>query len=436
MGKYMQIKEFDTIISDTCTSQVTENIHKISDSDFVSLKQFIHDYSPKEDNSDITEFMTLSFDRKYGDTIKCKNQVGLIQLKSGFQIEILPKIYKGNNEGIVKSIFIKMLRTLRNFPSKVFSSANLNTSRMHLYEIFINMYIQEIIQLTKIGLKSNYSTVEDNQNFYKGKLMFNEHIKRNLSHKEKFYVAYDEFNLDRPENRIIKSTLLKLKSITQDFNNSSEISKLLMYFENIKESNNYDSDFSKITITRANKDYENSIIWAKVFLKNKSFTTFSGENSARTLLFPMETVFESYIANKLKKVIDSNLWSYTAQAKELFLFDEPRKFRLKPDIVIKSKVDDKIIILDTKWKNLIDDVSKNYGISQQDMYQMYAYSKKYKTAPVIWLLYPLNQDMEKYKDTGISFIAKNNDDVTVNVFFIDLFDIEESIKLLMNKVLI
>ena len=214
------------------------------------------------------------------------------------------------------------------------------------------------------------------------------------------------------------------------------ILKLLMYFDGVKESTNYDSDFSKITITRANKDYENSIIWAKVFLKNKSFTTFSGENSARALLFPMETVFESYIANKLKKVIDSNLWSYTAQAKELFLFDEPRKFRLKPDIVIKSKVDEKIIILDTKWKNLIDDVSKNYGISQQDMYQMYAYSKKYKTAPVIWLLYPLNQKMEKYKDTGISFIANNDDNVIVNVFFIDLFDIEESIKVLKNKVLI
>ena len=437
MGKFLQIKEFDTIISDTCTKQVPDNVHKISDSDFTLLKKFIHDFSPNDGDFVITEFVNQSFDVRYGDTIKCKNYVGLIQLKSGFQIEILPKIYKGDNDIVVKNIFIKMLRTLRDFPSKVFSDANLNTSKMHLYEIFINMYIQEVIQLTKIGLKSNYSNIEDNQNFYKGKLLFNEHIIKNLAHKEKFYIVYDEFNLDRPENRIIKSTLLKLKKITLDFNNSSEINRLLMYFENVKESSNYDSDFSKISITRVNKEYENSIIWAKVFLKNKSFTTFSGENSARALLFPMETIFESYIANKLKKAVDSNDWNVAIQAKELYLFDEPRKFRLKPDIVIRSKIDNRCIILDTKWKNLIDNPSKNYGISQSDMYQMYAYSKKYKTAPVIWLIYPLNQAMEKYKDAQLSFVASENDDnVTVRVFFVDLTNIEDSINSLKNNALI
>ena len=36
-----------------------------------------------------------------------------------------------------------------------------------------------------------------------------------------------------------------------------------------------------------------------------------------------------------------------------------------------------MIILDIKWKNLINNKYKNFGISQADMYQMYAYSKKY-----------------------------------------------------------
>ena len=68
--------------------------------------------------------------------------------------------------------------------------------------------------------------------------------------------------------------------------------------------------------------------------------------------------------------------------------------------------------MDTKWKRLINNEKANYGISQADMYQMYAYSKKYNTSE-IWLLYPINDEMR-----GISDISYNSGDGTnVNVFF-------------------
>jgi len=81
--------------------------------------------------------------------------------------------------------------------------------------------------------------------------------------------------------------------------------------------------------------------------------------------------------------------------------------------------------MDTKWKKLFDDPGKNYGISQADMYQMYAYSKKYQDketgeCPEVWLLYPNNSDMKGRKD--IQF--KLGDGTTVQVRFIDLKDIE------------
>lgn len=42
-----------------------------------------------------------------------------------------------------------------------------------------------------------------------------------------------------------------------------------------------------------------------------------------------------------------------------------------------NKFDCKIkVILDKKWRNLSDDSSINFGISQSDIYQMYAYSRK------------------------------------------------------------
>ena len=82
--------------------------------------------------------------------------------------------------------FLKMLRSMKDFPCKVFNDANLKADRMNLYELFINMYLQEVRQILKQGLKSGYIEKEDNLHFYKGKLMVNEHIRQNLSHKERF----------------------------------------------------------------------------------------------------------------------------------------------------------------------------------------------------------------------------------------------------------
>lgn len=320
---------------------------------------------------------------------------------------------------------------MKDFPSKVFSNANLKIDRMNLYEIFINMYLQEVRQLVKHGLKSAYVGVEDNLTVYKGKLMVNEHIKHNMAHQERFYVGYDEYQMNRAENRLVKSTLLKLQKITTSAENAKAIRQLLTSFELIEPSTNYDKDFSKVVIDRNTRDYEMLMKWSKVFLKNKSFTTFSGTESARALLFPMEKVFEAYVAQNMKKVFGRAGWNVSAQDKGHYLFntlngETHRKFALRPDLVV-TRDDDSVVILDTKWKNLINDRRANYGISQADMYQMYAYSKKYNTSE-IWLLYPVNDAMHNVGPIKFD----SGDGVTVSLYFVDVANIETNMEELLS----
>ena len=170
-----------------------------------------------------------------------------------------------------------MLRSMKDFPSKVFNDANLKADRMNLYEIFINMYIQEVRQLVKRGIKSDYVRQEDNLKVFKGKLMTSKHIKANLAHGERFYVAYDEFHPNRAENRLVKVTLLKLQQLTTSAENYKEIRQLLTAFERVDASTNYGKDFGQVVINRNTKDYEMLMQWSKVFLRDKSFTTFSGK---------------------------------------------------------------------------------------------------------------------------------------------------------------
>ena len=140
----------------------------------------------------------------------------------------------------------------------------------------------------------------------------------------------------------------------------------------------------------------------------------------------MDKLFEGYVAKNIKKVLSDKNWNVTAQDKGYYLFDDPRQFRLRPDIVI-TRDNGTRIVLDTKWKSLFNNSSKNYGISQSDMYQMYAYAKKYKTNEV-WLLYPLNDEMRNHSQ--ISFESKEpngNVEALVRLFFVDVTDIQSSL---------
>ena len=431
MNKFLEVKEFD-IITGNPNFKNDEKYKYLDTVAFENLIDFIHQFNGNEEVADALDFMKISYKRNIGNIVSMKNYVGLIQMKNGYQIQILPKISFTNSEDLenrnTKKIFLNMLRSMKDFPSKVFNNSNIQVDRMNLYEIFINMYLQEIRRLIKIGLKSNYIFKEDNLNYYKGKLLTSQHFKINLVHKERFYVAYDEFNPNRVENKLIKATLLKLQKLTTSAENSKKIRQLLVFFEMIDASMNYTADFSKVRINRSNRDYEMIMQWSKVFLLNKSFTTFSGNNNSRALLFPMEKVYESYVAKYLKKILEKDGWDVSSQDRGYYLFTEPRlQFALIPDIVCKRR--ERTIIMDTKWKKLINNERINYGISQSDMYQMYAYSKKYKTSE-IWLLYPLNDEMKEHSE--ISF--NSGDGTTVNIYFVDLENIQSSLEVLRNKI--
>lgn len=430
MKKLLEVREFDKI---SCNPDFKTEYAYLPEQIFRDLEEFIHAFTGDEEHADALDFMKIGYRRNVGDIISVNNYVGLIQMQNGYQVQVLPKIDFGadldTKKEETKRVFLRMLRSMKDFPSKVFNDANLKMDRMTLYEVFINMYLQEVRTLVKHGIKSAYVAREDNLRFYKGKLVVNEHIKQNAAHGERFYVNYDEYLVDRAENRLVKATLLKLQGITGSAENQKEIRQLLTAFEMVKPSVNYQKDFSKVVIDRNTKDYDMLIRWARVFLLNKSFTTFSGGHNARALLFPMEKVFESYVAQQLKRVLVDLNWEFTTQDRGYYLFDSPRQFALRPDIVI-TREDGSRIILDTKWKSLVDKPRINYGISQSDMYQMYAYSKKYETSE-IWLLYPANLEMRGYPD--ISF--DSDDGVNVQVFFVDVADIEDSLKDLRSKLI-
>lgn len=407
--KICTVKEYDKIF--------TSDIGKKNFDEFV---KFAKEFNITDGSDDIFKFIRLGYCN--GDFVQMKNYVGLIQLPSGFRIEILPKIYNSENDSDVKKIFMKMLRSLRQFRGRQLNAANLYTSKMPLYEIFIRTYLEMLLTLIKRGLKSSYTLREDNLNCLKGKLLFNQQIRYNTVHREKFFVRFDEYNLDRPEHRLIKSALIKLRQKSQDTTNRQLIYQMLAEFDFIEPSANFVKDFSAIFIDRQNNEYKEIMRWTKIFLNNESVVSFAGQTNAQALLFPMEKLFETYVAHCLRQNLSGH--EVRTQVREEYLFDTPQTFQLRPDILIEGL--DKKFIADTKWKCLCNNPRKNYGISQADMYQMYAYAKKYDIGRVI-LLYPA---VDFFSNEIISYGA--NDNVEIKIFFVDLLNMVSTIKRLEN----
>ena len=371
---------------------------------FDSLEKFVLE------NEKTAQYLKITTKNGFGKVLQAQNYVGVIQTKDGTTIEILPKIKNATTEKS-KDILIKMLKTLKNSPFKNLSVANLKSSKIPLFEIFISMFLEELTVLVRNGIKSDYISKEENLKFLKGKLKISEQIKYNTIHKERFFVQYEEFISNRVENRLIKTTLQFLYNKSKLNKNQQRIREFLFVFDEIEISHNIKTDFSKIKLNRQMKDYEQVLLWCKTFLFENSFSPYKGNDIAFALLFDMNLLFESFVYSYLKK--SSNFQDIKSQDKTHHLAYENGigRFRLKPDIVINSGK----IIADTKWKILSEDKAYN-GVLQDDMYQLYAYGTKYDNCEKIYLIYPFDELIIKN-----SYNYFKNKELKLDILFFDVY---------------
>lgn len=155
MNKLLEVKEFDVI---TGNEAYKDDAYLKYFEPFDKLIEFIYKFGGDEETADVLDLFNVGYKRNIGNVITVKNYVGLIQLQNGYQIQVLPKINFAGDEDSenkkTKQIFLKMLKSMKDFPIKVFNEASPKIERMNLYEIFINMYLNEVRQLVKHGISS------------------------------------------------------------------------------------------------------------------------------------------------------------------------------------------------------------------------------------------------------------------------------------------
>ena len=123
--------------------------------------------------------------------VRFKSYVGVIQIGDTV-IEVLPKADRKKKSSASKetwhNILLEMLRTCELLKARQSSNASLKLKRNSILELYFVLFLDELEALVKRGLIKKYKTHQSQQKSLKGALVFSEQIKRNLIHKERFFV--------------------------------------------------------------------------------------------------------------------------------------------------------------------------------------------------------------------------------------------------------
>ena len=368
--------------------------------------------------------------------LRAQNYVGIITTRKGTVLEILPKVDLSgeDKDEKTKEVFFKMLRTWRGLSEAQFSQSNINAlQRFSMLEAFIRLFLDNLVAVTRRGLAKHYQAVEDNLACLKGRLLFPQHLRINLTNQARFYVRFDEFSADRPANRLIHSTIHKLLPMVRLPQNQQVLYQLRLCFDEIPLSRQWQTDWDRHRIDRTMQYYNPVMQWVELFLFGYGLTTFQGKHVNQSLLFPMEEVFEDFVTYHFRKY--QNQFSVKPQGPREPLAQLNGKiaaFQMKPDISLMSS-GRVIYILDTKWKRINErnDPIK-HGISQADMYQLYSYGKSYSekhSCKKVALIYPRTNKFKLKEHLHYRF----DDNLSLYCFPFDVSNPKDSVRIIMEE---
>lgn len=314
--------------------------------------------------------------------VQVTSYVGVIRAPDGYQIEVLPKVGKAICGGAIEArqLLIEMLCCLQAFRHVQTDSAKLSAARMPLLEIFIAEFLRSVESIVKRGLRGAYAARHENLFALRGKLLVASHLRQNLYRADRFFTEHDEFSTDRPENRIVRAALRQVLTLSASQANQQLARELDFVFADVPVSRQPRVDFQQTRLDRGMSYYAGALDWARLILDEEAPLTGTGGYNAPSLLFPMEAVFEAFVAKHLGRQVTPPLTLQTqARSHHLVRHRERSWFRLKPDLLIRED-DQTLLVLDTKWK-LLDGLKANgtdkYGLSQADFYQLHAYGQSY-----------------------------------------------------------
>ncbi len=324
-------------------------------------------------------------------------QVVGILAAEGVELEILPKIdvpgQDGAATGQIREKLVHMLAVALDLDIDGGRMTELSWQRDHLLEILIGLFTRKLAAAVREGMPRHYLDQADDLRALFGRLDVGRQFSIHAANPSRLACRFDELSTDIPLNQIMKAAVHKLRGLARSPDNRRRLAELEFTYADVSSIPTRSLRWDAARIDRTNARWRHLLSLARFLLGDRFQTSSMGAQAGFSLLFEMNTLFEEYVGQLVKRALRGSDMTVHLQGGGLYclesLSDGRRTFQTRPDILIK-RGGAVLQIIDTKWKRIgtrIDDPKQ--GVSQSDVYQMMAYAKIYDCSNLT-LLYPLH----------------------------------------------
>jgi len=292
-----------------------------------------------EENKNLHSYFDINF-----KGIKPKNYCGFLSIdnKSYF---IIPKIANSDTQNL--NTFIYMLIYAYDINLKNEDLMNANHEEHQIFELFIRLFSDALLDEFKRGVFKQYITMQENLKVLRGKYIIEKNF-TNFYHQN-IYCEFDEFSMDNELNRFFLYAI----RIFKKFSAYGNLHRCEVILDEVEY---FNVDFKRLNIhfDRMNSRYKKSYEVALMILQKLVPMTDKSTDKSFAFLFDMAEVFEKFVGRLYGEIDSSTDLKFSQSYGQLYL---------KPDILTANQ------IIDVKYK-----IPTEKGkVSRDDKYQMFVY---------------------------------------------------------------
>ena len=222
------------------------------------------------------------------------------------------------------------------------------------------------------GLLHGYRTEEEALLTVRGRIRFDEQLRRRPGMLLPIEVRYDEFTDDILANQLVKAAAFRLgRTPLRSADARRGIGWIAAMLDNVSLCEWSSRSVPELPFDRLNEHYRSVVALARLILSRGEFESRRGEVRTSGFLMDMNQVFQEFVTVALREALGLSADAF----KESYIdsLDEPPPYRegrvrLRPDLVWRNGPDT-VFVGDAKYKNIT-----GRPVPEDDLYQLLAYT--------------------------------------------------------------
>lgn len=239
---------------------------------------------------------------------------------------------------------------------------------LDLVELLAIMLARMVQQATRRGLLNGYQCVEESLQAPRGRILFDEQIRRRRAISPPIEVRHDVYTSDIVENRLLLAALAAMGRIPLRSDTAKrELFRAQRLFGGVERLRFAPAAVPDVVFTRLNRHYQPAVSLASLLLRSTSLDLDAGGVRGSAFLIDMNTAFERFVRSALRAVLHVDAARFPDRPPRARL-DEAGVVPLMPDLCL---LEDRRVVWvgDAKYKRLPVGAYRN-----ADLYQLLAYA--------------------------------------------------------------